>query len=944
MEFRILGPVELRGEHGTLTLGGRRERSLLAMLLLSANRPGAIDLLVDGLWGESPPPTAHTALHGAVSRLRKLLEDAGARDGRDVLTTVPGGYLLRVEDEQLDLARFEKLAGEGRDALAHGRADDAARLLRAALALWRGRALADLRYERFAEAEITRLDEHYLAAVEERIEADLALGGHAELVGELEALVREHPLRERLRAQLMLALYRSGRQADALAAYQLTREKLVDELGIEPSPQLRELNNRILRQDESLSVRPRTNIPLPATRLIGRAAALARLEELVLDPDVRLVTLTGVGGSGKTRLALELGSRVLSRFRDGAFFVPLAPISDAALVVPTIAQTLGVKELPGEHVAETLARSLGEKQLLLLVDNFEQVEPAANDLSFVVERTTGVTIVVTSRAALRVAAEHRFEVPPLAVPEPARLPSPDVLLENESVALFVERARAVNRSFAVTSESAGAIAEICVRVDGLPLAVELAAARANLLSPLTLLARLDDRFGLLSRGAHDRPARQRTLRATLDWSHDLLDEHDRTLFRRLSVFAGGCTLAAAERVCSADVGPPLSVIDGLDSLVEKSLLRGGDGRGEPRFTMLETVHEYARERLAESGEAHRLAAAHAAHFRELAERAYAQRLDDESGVAAILAADHDNLRRALAWLGDHDPPEYVQLAGALAWFWNARTYLGEGGEHLRRALAVRDAGPRHRARALAGAALVEIWQGTFDAAIEHLEEARVLWTQLGDTVENALTLDSLAYALTMSGHRDRARAAAAENLEVAQALGRPEQVDRAQVMLALTSVTEGDADGAERLARACLARAVERGDVRRQMEAYHLLGDCGLIRGDCDAAERHYATATRLAWELGDLAQAAVDLEGVAMAAAGQGEGERALRLGAAAMRAADELGVEMGAVDFWVSFRERYFPPVRAALRSEADSLAEEGRRLTLEQAVETATARILS
>ena len=1122
MEFRILGPVELHGEQGPVPLGGRRERVLLALLLLAPNRRVTADELIEGLWGEPPPPTAPTALQGAVSRLRKLLSAAGG-DGRQLLLTQPGGYLLRLEADQLDLERFERLFDEGRQALAGGRPDLAGPLLREALDLWRGPPLADLRYEGFAQAEIKRLEELRLAALEDRIEADLALGGHAEVVGELEALVREHPLRERLRAHLMLALYRSGRQADALAAYQQARATLVDELGIEPGPELRELNRRILNQDESLVVRsttaalptgtvtllasdvegstrlvrqlgdrypellgevqrrlreafrgesgrevdsqgdsflyafastraalraaavaqracdaqgwpqgadvrvrigvhtgepalvdgryvgldvhrvsricaaahggqvlassgtaklvgdlpdglelrdvgeqrlkdladrerlyqlvipgltqefppPRglhaTNVPRPATRFVGRKRALVKLHTLLLAPDARLVTLTGPGGSGKSRLALELGAELLPAFRDGVFLVPLAAVSDPALVLPTIAQTLSVKEVASEPLAETLAHSLSEKEILLLVDNFEQVLPAAPGLSFLLERTSALKILVTSRAALRLSLERRFEVPPLALPDVTSRGSLEALLENEAVALFCERARAVNARFEPTTENAAAIADICVRLDGLPLALELAAARANALSPAALLARLGKPFALLTAGARDRPERHQTLRAAIDWSHGLLDEPEQALFRRLAVFTGGWTLEAAEGVCDPDGGLEAALLERLDSLVEKSLVYRPEGAdADPRFSMLETIRHYALERLDESGEAETVRLAHGRYFVELAEAAYRRRLADEQAWAAKLEREHDNLRSALEWLRSADPPKHVQLAGALAWFWNARSHLAEGRERLAEALDHAGERAPHVARALAGAALLETWQGATEAAIEHLEQARAIWRELGDRFEEALALDALAYARLVAGDIEGGRRDAEEHLALRRELGPPELLNRARTVLALCLIAEGEAERAEPLAAEVLAAALAQGDVRRQNEAYHLLGDCALMQGRCELAEARYGAALRAAWQLGDRAQASVDLEGVAMAVAGRGEPELGLRLAGAAGAALDALGVDMSVFAFWTSFRDRYLGRARSALGARADAVWEEGRRLSLMRAVD--------
>src|SRR5215208_5580275 len=456
MEFRILGPLEVWDGGCEVSLGGPKPRALLAVLLLHPNEVVPADRLIDELWGEEPPERAAGALRVNVSRLRKALP-------QDVLTTRSPGYVLRVEPDQLDLHRFERLVDAGRSLLARGLATEASERLHDALSLWRGPALADFAYESFVQAVIARLEEIRLAAVELRIDADLVLGRHAELVGELEALVAEHPLRERLRMYLMTALYRSGRQAEALDAYQEARRALVDGLGIEPSTALQELERAILRQDAALDVPPleviaSTKLPRPASSFVGREHELAKLLSRI-EGGARLLTLTGPGGSGKTRLALEAAASLIPCYEAGVFWVGLAALRDAALVTETISQTLGAKDGLEEHI--------GARKMLVLVDNLEHVIDVAPELSRLLSACPNLTLLVTSRELLRVSGEVEYPVPPLA--------------SQEAVELFGARSHL---------EPDETMTELCRRLDNLPLAVELAAARTGVLSPAQILDRL----------------------------------------------------------------------------------------------------------------------------------------------------------------------------------------------------------------------------------------------------------------------------------------------------------------------------------------------------------------------------------------------------------------------------------------------------------------------
>ena len=550
VQFGLLGSLEARWKGEPLPLGGAKQRALLARLLVEARTIVSTDRLIDDLWGEQPPEQALHTVQVFVSRLRKAL-------GPDVILTRAPGYLLEVPGDLIDAERFITLAVEAKRELGAGRPQEAAERFEQAFALWRGRPLADFAYQAWALEHAERLEEFRLSGLEQWTDARLALGRHSELVGELEQLVATHPVRERFRAQLMLALYRSGRQAEALDAYTRAREALVEQLGIDPSPQLQTLYRQLLNQDASLAAPAQGpsitvhNLPAPPNALIGRERELAELEDLLERPDVRLVTLTGAGGSGKTRVGLELARRLLSRFPDGVFFVELAAITDPELFAMTLAQALGVREQPPQPIDETLARNLRERQVLLVLDNFEQLLSAAPQLATLLARCEYLCALVTSRAALHLAFEHEYPVQPLGLPNMDQFPEFEQLSQSEAVALFEARARAVKPDFAVTRQNGASIAEICVRLDGLPLALELAATRVRALTPEAILARLGERLRLLTGGPLDHPERQQTLRAAIAWSYELLLAPEQTQFARLAVFRGA-TLEAIEAICADD--------------------------------------------------------------------------------------------------------------------------------------------------------------------------------------------------------------------------------------------------------------------------------------------------------------------------------------------------------------------------------------------------------
>ncbi len=640
-----------------------------------------------------------------------------------------------------------------------------------------------------------------------------------------------------------------------------------------------------------------TNLPVTASPLLGREQELGQVVTLLAEGP-RLVTVTGPGGTGKTRFALQVAAELVGTFSDGVFWVPLAGVTDPELVLPEIARTLPARD--------DLLGYLRGKQLLLLLDNFEHLLAAVPDLASLLAAADGLRVLVTSRAPLRMAGEQEFPLEPLP---PA-----------DAVTLFLERSRGVGKDLA----SSATIEAICLRLDGLPLAIELAAARTKLLSPEALLERLDRTLSLLTGGARDAPERQRTLRATIGWSHDLLDEEAKCLFARLSVFLGSFPLVTSEEVCDAD-------LDALSALVDLSLLKPV---AEDRFLMLETIREYAAERLEASGEAAELRRRHADAFRSLAAECYAHRVDAETECSERLEADHDDLRAALEWLGAHDPNAELELAGALGWFWLSHSHLAEGRRRLTDALARSPSEGSVRAAALTALGGLASWEGDAGDGPAWIDEGIARWRELGDVAELAYALETLGWGLFLLGDNLPSLAAFEESLELRRASG-----DRLGEMRALSGVcqllvAEGEVGRAEPLSRELLELARDRGDPRAEHFGHHFLGDCALIRGDHDEAEELYRASLRAALPLGDLLETSFEVQGVGMAAVGRNDWARGLRLIAAGCGMWESIGATV-AVPFWNELLERFAGIARGRLGSEGDAVWAEGHALKFDDAV---------
>jgi predicted ATPase len=846
MEFRLLGPLEVVADDGVFGIEAHKPRAVLAVLLLHANEIVPAEQLIEALWSGSPPASAKKLLQTYVSQLRKEL-------GPEWIVTKGPGYLVPIAPGELDVERFEHL----RVSQPHE-----------ALALWRGAPLADFTYDSWAQPEIARLAEARLGTLEERIELDLARGRHAELIAELEALLESHPLRERLRGQLMLALYRCGRQAEALATYRDGRRRLVDELGIEPSASLQRLEQAILRQDPALEVTAQPHAAEPR-RLIGRETVLREIAELL--ETSRLTTLVGPGGVGKTRLALEAVVRAADRYADGVVVIELAALADPGLVATEVARVLGVREAS----AEALVAYLRGKELLLVLDNFEQVAAATPLLDELLEGAPALSLLVTSRVPLHLGTESRYPVPPLQLPDPAMLPPLEALAATEAVALFVERARGSRPEFELVEENAGPVAQLCVRLDGLPLALELAGARANLLSPSAILSRLGRRLDLLKATDAAVPSRHRTLRAAIEWSYDLLGPDEQALFSSLAVFSGGFSADGAEAVAVGDV------LDGLAALVDSSLVRSERPIGdEPRLGMLETIREYALERLAEREDEPELRRRHAGFYCELAEQAEPALRGREQVVwLRRLDVERENLRAALGWAADSGEAELGLRTASVLWrYWQVRGGLGEGLMHLERLLATD--GPIAmpvRAAALAASGRLAFMHGELEAAAAFLEESVLLDRQLGGGgTLPAMSLTVLAMIARARGDATRADELLDESVTAAREAG-----DWFSHALALIARGEflyvaGEFDAARRDLEEGLRAAREVGDIRNVARALTSLGAVALEQLDYQRATRLLEEALALQRELGDRWGIPRSLVSLGVAALGRGDAEEA--------------------------------------------------------------------
>ncbi|WP_409330577.1 BTAD domain-containing putative transcriptional regulator [Trujillonella humicola] len=790
VQVRILGPLQVEDGRGPVAVGGHKPRTLLAVLLLAGGDLVPTDRLVMALWGDEPPPGAGTALRAYVSRLR------GALGAAVDLRFRPPGYCLTLDGASLDADAFERLVTTARAAVTAGDHERALADLDAALALWRGDALAEFAEDDFATATAARLTELRTSAEEDRLDVLLDLGRAAEALPELEAVVRRHPTRERPAVALMRALYATGRQADALAVFHDLRARLDDELGVAPAAAAQALYRRILVHDPALAARPRRgNLPRRASGFVGRRREVERV--LAALRDGPLVTLTGVGGAGKTRLAVEVAARDGARFADGASLVELATLPAGNPVGHAVAAVLRVQQRPGLTIEQTVVEYLRARSLLLVLDNCEHVlDSSAGLVADVVAQCPGVVVLATSREPLGIDGEQLWPVPPL----PAE----------DASALFVQRARAVSPELRLDAADAEAVAAICARLDGLPLGIELAAARIRAMSPREIARRLEETP--LVGGGRGTVERHHSLGQAIEWSYRLLPEAEQRLFRAMSVFVGGADLRAVHRVADPDATED-DALDRLSRLVERSMVVAASGGAHSRYRLLETLRAYGHARVEAEGAARALDRRHAAYYTDLAERAArgVQGPDEQAWVEEVLA-DHDDFRAAFHRScagGDADValrlaaavPELVHLrVGYEASTWAEQVVAGADPGHPSYVPAVGAAargawnrGDFPRARALAALARgrrppagtpriaypgdvladVAMYEGDAGAALGHYTAEAARARADDDAIRLVWTLYYVAVCQAVLRAPERGLEAARESLEVAETTANP---------------------------------------------------------------------------------------------------------------------------------------------------------------------------
>jgi non-specific serine/threonine protein kinase len=973
VEFRLLGSFDVRLHHQPLPpLRSRREQWLLALLVLHQSQDTSRDWLAATLWPENEESQARFYLRKALSNLRQALGAEAAR----LLSPTPRTVRLDLTGAFADVVAFDsaiRQKEEGRRRKEEGNSDDfppsslLLHPLEEAVALYRGPLLPDCT-EGWATGERDLREQAYHTALETLANLALSQGNSAAAVHWLRQFVSADPYRESAYCALMQALADCGDRAAVTQVYRDLRLRLRRDLNAEPASEtdalyqcLRAPRPAVLSPASPPPSGPPRCLPVPLSDLIGREQEVEEVAGWM--GRSRLVTLTGAGGVGKTRLAIAAAERVSGQFVEGAWFVDLAPLNDPALLTQTLLRTLDIPEEPSRAPEQTLERALCSRRLLLVLDNCEHLLEACATLAHrLLSASPGLRVLTTSRQALGLMGEHLYPVPSLSLP-PSGLEEEEKaassLLEYAAVRLFAERAWQASPSFRLTQGNARTVVQICQCLDGIPLAIEMAAARVRALPAAQIAARLEDRFALLTEGSRAALARQRTLQATIDWSYELLSEEERLLFRRLSVFAGGWSLEAVETVCAGRGLAQGDVLEVLTHLVEKSLvvfeeaaegtaryrlletMRQYDGErqaqaGEARYRLLETVRQYARDRLSESEDGPAVRGRHRDYFTAFAEEAQPRLNGSGQQVWSLwLEVEHDNLRSAIEWCRE-DPggaEAGLRLTSAMAWFWATHGYLSEGRQHLREALA-RESRSRTKVRgeALNSAALLACHMADYAIAHLHYKESLAIWSELGDSSGIAATLTALGLIKREQGDQATALSYLEKSLAMQQKAGERQNSANTIYWLGCIAEARGDLARARLLLEEAYAIDLEFG--QRAGHAAWRLGDVLCQQGDYAGAGTLLTQSLQVAGELGDKVLAMSALENLAWLVHAQGESERSARLygGADGLRAT--FGYTLSQSDY--NKHAARTAAVRAALGEEVFAVAwEKGRAMSLEQMV---------
>jgi predicted ATPase/DNA-binding SARP family transcriptional activator len=983
LALALLGPLHV-------TLDGQpvsgfatdKVRALLAYLAVEAH-PHRREALAELLWPDQVAAVARASLRVAINLLRKALGDQAAQPSfllisRETVQLNPASHVALDVSVFADLCRASQLHAHPAGALC---ATCVVQLTQAAV-LYRGELLQQVvvrdsvAFEEWVTLSRERLHRQALVALGQLADYHEAQAEDEQARQYAWRTLALEPWDEAAHRCLMRVLARSGQRNAALAQYQRCRKVLAEELGVEPSAETTALYRRIqsgpletalgerthpdvLSHSNAAAVQmlvaPPTNLPAPLTPLIGRESELGAVGALMRSADVRLVTLTGPGGIGKTRLGLQAAAELGGDFPDGVFFIPLASVADPDRVISTIAHTLGLRETGDRPIASVLAAVLRHKRLLLLLDNLEHLMAAASQLATLLAAAPHVKALVTSRAQLHISGEHELVLPTLALPDPAQIGSPErVAQSSAAVRLFCARAQALKADFELTNDNAQLVAEICRRLDGLPLAIELAAARVKIFPPQALLARLRPALPLLSDGPRDAPARQRALRATIDWSYQLLTAEQQLLFARLSVFVGGCSLEAAEHICALGSNETLDIVAGLTALVSQSLLRQEDTAGEPRFFMLETIREYALECLEASGEAASVQQRHARYFTEFAEMAQPALIGPQQVIwLDRLEPELSNLRVALSWSrteASHDVT--IHLAVALAEFWARRGYLTEGRAWLAAAVSQFEADRSDRlcgntqlvlqAQALDWVGVIASWQADLVAADLAIRKSLAVCREINYSEGIANALAHLGMLFLMSGDQASGGAFLNEALTLFRELGDTHDIGWCLLFVGTLAYTQGDNRRARELWEESLARFRTRGELMGIGNILNYLGMIALDQGDYRQAGVQLRESLLVLSELGNSWQTGLALDALAGFLAAQGrqqiDTQAYGRLAAKVFGAVETLRETLGAplMLIYLEHHQRGVAAARALL--DEPTFATEwakGRAMTLEQAI---------